>query len=255
MARGPHLILLALICAFQAAPQAHTYSPGDIEEGMRRYRISCIGCHGGDGTAVTGIDLGRGKFRRVSSDEELVQVILYGIPGTGMPATFIPTPRAYAIVAFIRTMNDTGRAQSIAAPSGSVSRGKALFAGKGGCMNCHRIRGEGGRSAPDLTEAGLTLRAIEIETSLLDPDADYGLSSRPFRVVEKSGTEVTGLLLNQDSYTVQLQDSQGNLRSFPRSSLRDAGSARSRMPSYRGKLDAQELADLIAYVGSQRGGQ
>jgi len=251
----PKTLLILHAASLIAFAQAHSYSQGEIEEGIRRYRISCIGCHGGDGASVTGIDLARGKFRRVSSDEEIVDVIVNGIPGTAMPPTQIPPIRAYAIVAFLRSMNSPNGAKSIAAARGDGTRGKDLFAGKGGCAQCHRIRGSGGRSGPDLSEAGLTLRPIEIETAMLDPDADYLLLGKPFRVVATDGRITSGLLLNQDTFSVQILDSKGDLRSYPRNELRESGPAKSPMPSYRGKLDPQELADLIAYVGAQRGAQ
>ena len=248
-------LLILHAASLIAFAQAHSYTQSEIEEGIRRYRISCIGCHGGDGASVTGIDLARGKFRRVSSDEEIVSVIVNGIPGTAMPPTQIPPIRAYAVVAFLRNMNSPNGAKSIGAARGDEKRGKDLFAGKGGCANCHRIRGFGGRSGPDLSEAWLILRPIEIETAMLDPDADYLQFARPFRVVTKDGGISTGLLLNQDTFSVQILDSNGDLSYFPRNELRESGPAKSPMPSYRGKLDAQELADLIAYVGAQRGAQ
>lgn len=246
---------IMLGAATLASAQAHSYTPVDIEEGIRLYRTSCIGCHGTDGASVSGIDLGRGKFRRVSSDEEIVNVILNGVPGTGMPATPVSPFRAYAAVAFIRTMRDPPGRKSIAAKSGDVHRGKMLFENKGGCIACHLIRGQGGRSGPDLSEAGLMLLPIEVESAMLEPGAMDSLRSQPFRVVQKNGTALTGLLLNQDSYSVQMQDEKGNLRSFRKSELQESGPAKAMMPSYRDRLDAQELADLIAYVGSQRGAQ
>src|SRR4051812_30551916 len=81
-----------------AAPQQHNYTPGDIEEGGRLYRINCIGCHGPEGNLVSGIDLGRNRFRRVSSDEQIVDVIMNGVPGTGMPPNAIQLLRAYNVV-------------------------------------------------------------------------------------------------------------------------------------------------------------
>ena len=51
----------------------------------------------------------------------------------------------------------TSGARSVAAASGDAGRGKALFEGKGMCNTCHRVRGEGSRSGPDLSEAGLML--------------------------------------------------------------------------------------------------
>jgi cytochrome c oxidase cbb3-type subunit III len=236
--------------------QQHNYTPGDIAEGGRLYRINCIGCHGPDGDRVTGIDLGRGRFRRVKSDEDIVNTIINGVPGTGMPPNTMVPLRAYNIVGYLRNMSTSANTPSVAAASGDITRGKALFEGKGACNNCHRVRGEGGRSGPDLTEAGLLLRTIEIERAMTDPDAEMSAARHPFRAVKKDGTEITGLLLNQDAYSAQIIDSKGNLVSVQKSDMRETGfMTKSPMPSYKGKLSAQELADLIAYVGSLKGAE
>jgi len=252
LCRTTYLFLAASAAAFS---QAHSYTQAELDEGKLRYRSSCIGCHGSEGASVSGIDLARGKFRRVSTDEELVHVIMNGVPGTGMPPTPLTSARAYAIVAYLRSMNHPAQGKSVAAALGDTVRGKALFENKAGCIRCHRAGGNGGRIGPDLSDAGLTLRAIEIETAMLEPDAEYAPTSQPYRLVLRSGKTVMGLLLNQDTYSVQIQDAEGNLRSFARSGLRENGAAKSPMPSYRGRLDAQELADLIAFIASQRGVQ
>jgi putative heme-binding domain-containing protein len=234
--------------------QQHNYTQGDIEEGARLFRINCIGCHGPEGNLVSGIELGRNRFRRVSTDEEIVNVIQNGVPGTGMPPNAVTTIRAYNILAYLRNMNAPSRVRSIAAPSGDAAQGKVLFEGKGACASCHRVRGEGSRSGPDLSETGLRLRAIEIETSILDPDAEISASNRTFRGVRKDGTAITGLLLNQDMFTVQLLDAKGSLVSLPKLDLRESGFLdKSPMPSYRDKFNPQELADLIAYLSSLKG--
>jgi putative heme-binding domain-containing protein len=135
-------------------------------------------------------------------------------------------------------------------------RGKSLFRGKGACNTCHRVFGEGGRSGPDLTEAGLSLRAIEVEASILDPSASFSANNRIYRALKKDGTRVVGRLLNQDTYSLNLSDSNGNLVTLFKADLdsNDSGFVdESPMPSYRGKLDAQELGDVIAYVESLRG--
>ena len=107
-----------------------------------------------------------------------------------------------------------------------------------------------------MSEAGLMLRAIEIETSILDPGASVSTTSPPFRAVKKDGTVISGLLLNQDLYTVQLLDANGALASLQKSDLRESGLLKnSPMPSYRDKFSPQELADLIAYVGALRGAE
>ena len=222
--------------------------------GGQAYRVNCVGCHGGDGASVSGIDLGRGKFKIAQTDEDLVRIILNGVPGTAMPATPITPVRARMIVAYLRSMHDTKSRRSVAAEKGEASRGKAVFA-RQGCIGCHRIQGAGGRSGPDLSDVGHLLRAIEIETAILEADAAYPMGTRPVRVVRKSGAPLSGLLLNQDTYSLQLVDQEGMLRSIDRSEVKEEGPAPSWMPSYRGKLDAQELADLIAYLARQKGAQ
>jgi putative heme-binding domain-containing protein len=250
------LTVLLLLTAQAGAlrGQQHDYTPGDIVEGGRLYRINCIGCHGPEGNLVGGIDLGRNRFRRVSSDDEIVDVIMNGVPGTGMPPTAIVRLRAYNVVAYLRSMNASSGVKSVAAATGDADRGKALFEGKGACSACHRVQGRGGRVGPDLSEAGLMLRAIEIETSILDPSASMSTTNPPFRVVKNDGTVISGLLLNQDLFTVQMLDANGALASLQKSDLRESRLLKnSPMPSYRDKLSPQELADLIAYVGTLRG--
>jgi putative heme-binding domain-containing protein len=158
------------------------------------------------------------------------------------------------VVAYLRNMNATSGVKSVAAATGDAGRGKVLFEGKGACNTCHRVFGEGSRSGPDLSEAGLMLRAIEIETSILDPNAGISTTSPPFRAVKKDGTVVSGLLLNQDMFSVQMLDEHGALASLQKSDLRESGLLKSSpMPSYRDRFTPQELADLIAYVSAQRG--
>jgi putative heme-binding domain-containing protein len=236
--------------------QGHNYTQADVDAGAVLYRSNCIGCHGPDGNLVTGIDLGHAQFRRVSTDEEIVNVILKGVPNTGMPGLAVTPTRAVAIVAYIRSLGSPTAMKSIAAPNGDPMRGKSLFRGKAACITCHRVWGEGGRSGPDLTEAGLSLRAIEVETSILNPSAGFSANNRIYRALKKDGTRVAGRLLNQDAYSLNMSDSSGNLVTLFKADLdpNDSGFVNeSPMPSYRGKLDAQELADVIVYVESLRG--
>ena len=64
---------------------------------------------------------------------------------------------------------------------------------------------------------------------------------------------LTGRLLNRDIFTVQLLDSNEQLRSFARADLRGEGFIPSPMPSARGLFDDQELADIVQYLVSLRG--
>jgi mono/diheme cytochrome c family protein len=66
---------------------------------------------------------------------------------------------------------------------------------------------------------------------------------------------VTGRLLGHDTFTVQLLDSRETLRSFDKQDLRAQTFLGSTMPSYRGALTAQELADVVRYLSSQATGR
>jgi hypothetical protein len=75
------------------------------------------------------------------------------------------------------------------------------------------------------------------------------------RLVTREGATITGRLLNQDAFTVQLLDSKEQLRSLLRSDLKEfMFIEKSPMPSYRGKLGPQEIIDLVSYLVSLQGG-
>lgn len=225
--------------------------PHNVEAGEQRYVNLCAGCHGADGDHVPGIDLGHGKFRHAETDQQLVDIILHGIPGAGMPANTMPESQAYAIVTYLRFMAESASKNT---SHGDIARGKAIFQGQGGCRACHRVKGEGSRLGPDLSEVGRLRRSADLERSILDPDAQVLPAHRFVRVVTSSGTVVTGRLLNHGAFTVELMDPQENLRSFDKSELREFGFLRhSPMPSFRGKLNQQEIADLVSYLATLKG--
>jgi putative heme-binding domain-containing protein len=230
----------------------HTYTAADIETGGRLYRANCTVCHGPDGDFVAGVDLGRNKFRRASSDEEIEQIILKGIPGTGMPShSTLQETQAENIVAYLRSLATAGRSNL---PPGDAAKGKAIYESKGNCASCHRIRGAGSRMGPDLTDIGSLRRVAELEQSLVDPNAEILPENRFVKLVTKDGTEITGRLLNVDTLTLQILDSQEKLRFFTKSNLREYSVIKnSPMPSYKGKLTTQELADLVSYLVSLKG--
>ena len=136
--------------------------------------------------------------------------------------------------------------------AGDVARGQTIVEGKGNCLSCHRIKVTGSRYGPDLSEIGAR-RPDQLMTSLLDPDAEILPANRPYRVVLKDGTTVDGRLLNQDSFTVQIIDTKENLRGFQKSDLRSFTVVdKSSMPSYKGRLSDQDLADVVAYLSSMK---
>jgi putative heme-binding domain-containing protein len=139
-------------------------------------------------------------------------------------------------------------------PPGNEAAGAAIVAGKGKCQTCHRIGTLGSRLGPDLTDIGATRTLEQLQTSLLDPDAEILPENRFYRVVTRDGVTISGRLLNHDTYQVLMRDSKDQLRSFAKSELREHGFVKgSAMPSFRTTLSREELADVIAYLSTLKG--
>jgi cytochrome c oxidase cbb3-type subunit III len=75
--------------------------------------------------------------------------------------------------------------------------------------------------------------------------------------VTKDGQSVTGVRVNEDSFSIQIRDLSNQFHSFWKSEVTDIvrEPKRSLMPSYRGTLSTEELEDVVAYLESQQGGQ
>jgi len=241
------VVPIAVLLSTAPAAAQHVF---EAEDPLTIYESACAECHGENGDAIGGIDLGRGQFRRPLTDRELADIIMHGIPGTEMGPSDLDEDEIEELVLFLR---ENARARDEPALAGDADRGRALFQGKGECTDCHRIEGRGGRIGPDLSRIGRFRRPGQLMASILDPALEVQPHNRFYRVVTRSGEEVKGRLLNHDSFTVQLLDLDERLRSFEKSELREHGFIDTVMPSYRDKLTDQEIADLVAYLASRRG--
>ena len=255
MTRVIGLLMIAAAVA-AASAQEHSYTQADIENGARLYQSSCAGCHGPNGDMVPGIELQRGQFRRATSDSEIMRIIQSGIPGTTMPPSSFNDAQAGSIVAYLRTASPaaaSGRG-GVTIARGEAASGKTIFEGKGRCATCHRVNGSGPRLAPDLSEIGTIRPAAELRQKLVDPNAEVRPGNRYIEALTRSGAKISGRLLNQDTFTIQLLDSNERLVSLSRADLRDVTFVKaSAMPSYRETLTPEELGDVVAYLVTLKG--
>ncbi len=244
---------MALItCGGRVDAQEHDgqYEQADIEYGLVVYRAECTTCHGETGDGVPNVDLRSGRLRQVATDRELRRLIRDGIPGTAMPPFSLDPAESVAIVAYLRNMNFEADAVAL----GDRERGQILFAGKGECATCHRVNGTGPRVAPELTTIGAVRAPGALQRSLLDPTGSMRPINRPVVLVTQDGERVAGRRLNEDTYTVQLIDEHERLLSLDKADLQEYTIlTESPMPSYADRLNAQELADLLAYLVSLKG--
>src|SRR4051812_3527664 len=199
--------MIAILCAIlalavQASTQDHPgqYSAIDIERGARLYAGQCALCHGPTGDLIAAVDLRRGRFKRVVTDEDLARVIRGGLPDAGMPAFTFQQPEMDGLVAFIRAGFDlTGTAVKV----GDAARGQALYERKGGCGTCHRVNGNGPRTAPDLSDIGAIRSPAALQRSIVEPTSAMLPINRPVRAVTKDGRTIRGRRLNEDTFSVQ----------------------------------------------------
>ena len=228
------------------------YDRADIEAGSRLYGNQCVACHGPNGDMVTGVDLRRGQFKTVVSDEDIARVIGTGRPSAGMPAfVALPSSEVTALVAFMRAGFDS---VASAVKVGDPARGQVLFAGKGGCATCHRVNGRGPRGATDLSDIGAIRTPASLQRALLDPAGSLLPANRIVRAVTRDGRNVRGRRLNEDTHSVQIIDEHERLVSLTKADLRSLEiSPVSAMPPAAKSLTADEISDVIGYLLSLKG--
>ncbi len=254
--REPAFVALVLLLAAGTPVRGQTtrsdYGAADIAYGARLYTMHCAQCHGATGDQVGTVNLRSGKFRNASTNQQIMNLVTSGIPASGMPGFKFNTAELAGIVAYLRNMNTFDAA---AVSIGNADRGRALFEGKGGCRACHGVDGRGAGLAPDLGDIGAVRTADALQSSILDPSAVMAPINRPIRAVTRDGRTINGRRLNEDTFTVQLMDERGTLVSLVKADLREyTVLTRSPMPSYAGKLSSDEVADLVAYLLSLKGG-
>jgi putative heme-binding domain-containing protein len=240
----------AAVGAAQAPLHDSQYPDADIAYGAALYASKCVTCHGTQGDGIGGVNLRSGTFRNAVIDRDLERFIRAGSPA-GMPAFALDSGEMAGVIAYLRNMNAF---EAAPVKTGDATRGRTIFAGKGGCTSCHRVGAAGSIAGPNLSDIGAVRSAGSLQRSLADPVTQMMPINRPVRVVKKDGSVVNGRRLNEDTYSIQMVGDDGALRSFLKTDLRDVTvSATSPMPSYKSTLSGDELADVLAYLLSLKG--
>ncbi len=213
------------------------------------YRSHCAVCHGLDGEGGRGASLTTGQFRHGATDRDLFNTISVGIPGTEMPGIFFNGRQMWQLVAYVRSLS-AGRAAEQA--SGDPAKGREVYT-ELGCAGCHRVLGDGGRLGPDLSDIGAVRSLGHLQAAVLRPDESVLPQHWTVRAKTKEGASVTGMRLNEDTFSVQLIDAAGQLRSLRKGDLGEFQVDRSSsMPTFEGRVEGERFDHLIAYLASLR---
>ncbi|MFM1897304.1 MAG: Cytochrome c oxidase subunit [Pseudomonadota bacterium] len=245
--------VLLLLCTGQSLTAQetgdHQYTSEAIQAGSRVYVQQCALCHGPQGETVDGINLRRGQFRTATSDDDLRRVISQGAAEGRMPAFNLRAEELEGVIAYIRAGFDP---EGVAVRIGDPVLGKDLYNGKGQCAACHRVHGQGPRTAPDLSDIGLLRTPAHLQRVLLEPAAALWPINRPVRIVTRNEEVITGRRLNEDTYTVQIIDSNEQLRSLVKADLVRYDIINE--PSHRTtNLSSEEVAHVVGYLLTLRG--
>lgn len=235
--------------------------------GEYEFRINCALCHGlGAHGGGRGPDLTRAQKKHTHNDAEMFQVISNGIPGTVMPANGtngqgvgMTDEEIWQIITYIRSVE-------VKAPTnnaGIAEHGKQLFYGEANCSLCHTVAGKGGRVGPELTAVGGSRTREAIIDSVRNPSRRlaWGLTEgtkefpqeyETVTVVTTDGTEIKGVALNEDNFTVQMMDNSEQIFLLEKDKLRSFQKSRaSMMPVYSPNLlSDKDLDDIVAYLTS-----
>ncbi len=142
------------------------------------------------------------------------------------------TNEVKAVAKYVRSL---GRAEEEPLP-GDSENGRRLYEGKGGCNVCRIIAGEGGVIGPDLSNIGVVRGPAHLREALVAPGENVALNYVVVNARTKDGEELTGLRVNEDSFTVQLRDESGRYHSLNKLELAffEKKIGESLMPSYDG---------------------
>jgi len=226
-------------------------SRADLLQGEKLFQAQCALCHGPKGEGARGPALTRAKLPHAPDDTALVKILEEGIRGTEMRGAGAMSDREMRqTAAYVRSL---GRVALKPVP-GDAAHGGEIYQGKGKCVGCHSIHGEGGVAGPDLSDIGARRGEAYLRESLLKPDAEVPDGYLLVTVIPAEGPRVTGIRVNEDSFSIQIRDSVGRSYSFWKKDLTqvDKQPGKSAMPSYEGQLPESELTDLVAYLASLR---
>jgi cytochrome c oxidase cbb3-type subunit 3 len=264
----PCLLGFACLLALPARPQDKNPFAGDAaaaKAGESQFRANCAFCHGlGARGGGRGPDLTRVRKRHGNSDADLYRTINEGVPGTAMPqngatqqGVGMTEAEIWQVITYIRSVEKKAPAEA----GGDAAHGKELFFGSAVCANCHMVQGKGGRLGPDLTATGSARSTEYLVESVRNPSRrlaqgiseamkEFSEEYATVAVVDGAGRKFTGVILNEDSFTLQMIDTHEQLHLFEKDKLRSLDKTReSLMPAYDQKmLPEKDLQDLIAYL-------
>jgi len=214
------------------------------------FRSQCATCHGADAGGIQGIDAP--DLRQLwsvgeRSDEQVFNTIKNGVSGSIMPAHPFPDTEIWMLVTYLQSVAPV--VESLA-PDGNASQGRALFTSH--CSECHSISGSGGTLGPDLSLVSRSRSRQALVNAVRSPSQAIASGFKPVNLMTADNQAVTGVIKSEDAFSIQVMDTNQNLRGFQKFALRNLEyPVASLMPVFdQARLSDQELEDILSFLAT-----
>jgi len=253
MVAGLFIFMWGMVSQSQPQP-AQARGPGrassaTLLEGKQIFASSCAGCHGLDGRGgERAPDIATRREMQRLSDVKLARIVDAGVPGTGMPSFHsLGASGIKSVVSYLRKLQGGGKSATL---PGNPQKGESIFFAKGSCSDCHMVGGKGGFLAADLSSYAGTRSVDEIRETIANPDSTRKAGEKIVAVVTRSGEPYSGIVRNEDNFSLQLQTVDGNFHFFMKSELQTLKrQTESVLPAgYHSALGGRDLDDVISYL-------
>jgi len=150
------------------------------------------------------------------------------------------------------TLEELSAAASTGMKGRDFETGRRMF-GAAACFTCHRYGNAGGMNGPDLTGAGGRYSPHDLLDQIINPSKEINEQFAPVVVTKQDGTTVTGVIVNLNGDTVQINTdlSDPDQRvGFDRKQVKsiEVSKVSPMPPMLLNMLTKEEVLDLLAFT-------
>lgn len=234
----------APIVALAQSTNPYIGDQGAIRVGGALFGARCATCHGADAKGIVAPDLTL-LWADGVEDHRVFQLVREGVPGSIMPSSPAPDNELWAIVAYLRSISTVAL---VTDASADVERGETLV--NSTCITCHRVNGKGGSMGPDLSRIAAIRSKDLLISAIRDPSALIASRYKPVTLVLNDGTQVHGTLKSEDAFSIQIMNSEQQLRGYRVSQLQEIiRETESVMPVFDANvLTENDLNNIVGYL-------
>ena len=246
-------LALCVLLLTGTVTRAQSTGPSPVA-GARQYQEYCAACHGADGKGGDkAASLATSESVRDRTEAELFRIVHDGTPEGMPPFAQIGDANIAAVVHYLRVVADSApppETASTPVPVGDPNAGRALYFGKAQCSACHMVNGQGGFEAASLTAYARNRTAEMVRQAITAPGEEKAPIVHFASAVTRDGRNLTGVVRNEDAFTLTLQTQDGRFHFLEQKDLtavRDAGHLLM-PPDYGTLLTAKELNDVVSFL-------